>query len=167
MIAWLLLTLALGIEPVPPGARISTPQEAFDFFRALEGEWEGSSTKGWTDKTSFRTIAGGSVVVSTSFDAHPGETMMTMFHLDSGRLLLTHYCVAKNQPRLAATTIEPKERRIVFTWLDGTGLASRDTGHMDQAVFEFQDPDHFTSKWTWYQNGTERWMEEIRYARVR
>jgi len=167
MIAWLMLTLALGIEPVPPGGRISPPQEAFDFFRALEGEWEGSSTKGWTDKTSFRTIAGGSVVVSTSFDAHPGETMMTMFHLDSGRLLLTHYCVAKNQPRLAATTIEPKERRIVFTWLDGTGLASRDTGHMDQAVFEFQDPDHFTSKWTWYQNGTERWMEEIRYARVR
>ena len=36
MIAWLLLTLALGTEPVPPGARISTPQEAFDFFRALE-----------------------------------------------------------------------------------------------------------------------------------
>ena len=31
----------------------------------------------------------------------------------------------------------------------------------------FVDADHFTSQWTWYQDGKESWMEEIVHARVR
>jgi hypothetical protein len=142
-------------------------QALFEKLRSLEGEWNGSSTRGWTDRVTFRAIAGGSVVVSTSFDAHPGETMMTMYHMDGSRLMLTHYCVAKNQPRLVATSVSPDARRAGFTFLDATGMPGRDTGHMDQAVFEFLDDDQFTSKWTWYQKGEERWMEEIRYTRAR
>ena len=38
-------------------------------------------------------------------------------------------------------------------------------GHMDKALFRFEDPDHVTTRWTWYQNGAEQWMEEIRLER--
>jgi predicted enzyme related to lactoylglutathione lyase len=133
----------------------------FERFKKLEGQWLGRSTKGWEETVNFKTIAQGSVVVENSFDAHPNETMMTMFHLDGERLMLTHYCVAKNQPRLEATSFEKEGRTITFTFLDATNLPSRDKGHMDKAVFRFVDDDHFSSQWTWYQDGKESWMEEI------
>lgn len=138
---------------------------AFERFKKLAGEWTGKSTKGWEESVRFQTIAGGTVVVETSFDAHPNETMMTMFHLDGDRLMLTHYCIAKNQPRLAATSFEDDARKITFTFLDGTNMPSRNRGHMDKAVFRFVDDNHLTSQWTWYQNGKESWMEEISLER--
>ena len=140
---------------------------AFERFKGLSGEWRGKSTRGWEDRTGWRTIAGGSVVMQTSFDAHPNETMVTMIALDQGRLGLIHYCVAGNQPRLVATGFSPDGREITFTFRDGGNLPTRDRGHMDQAVYRFIDTDRMTSRWTWYQNGTERWMEEIEYRRVR
>lgn len=146
--------------------RADMAKAAFDRFKKLEGKWRGKSTKGWEEAVNFKTIAQGSVVVENSFDAHPNETMMTMFHMDNERLVLTHYCVAGNQPRLAATEFEEDGRKITFTFLDGTNLPSRDKGHMDKAVFQFLDDNHVTSRWTWYQDGKENWMEEIRLERV-
>lgn len=146
-------------------ADVSPVRLAFERFKKLEGRWKGRSTKGWEEDVSYRTIAGGSVVVGTSFDAHPNETMLTLIHLDGDRLMLTHYCVAKNQPRLVATSFADDGKTITFTFLDGTNLPSRDRGHMDKAVFRFIDENHVTSRWTWYQNGKESWMEEISLER--
>lgn len=153
-------------EASPPGA--GAARQVFERFGALSGEWRGRSTKGWTDRAVIRTIAAGSVVVSTSeFEAHPGDTMMTMVHLDGDRLLLTHYCIAKNQPRLEMTAVEEEGRRATFRFLDGTNLASRNQGHMDSVEFRFQDSDHFSSRWSFYKDGREDWMEEIHYERIR
>src|SRR6185312_4168304 len=146
-----------GANPAPP-----TPaQLAFERFKKLEGAWIGKSTKGWEEVVNFKTIAQGSVVVESSFDAHPNETMMTMLHMDGDRLTLTHYCVAKNQPRLAATSFSEDGKTITFTFVDGGNLSSRDRGHMDKALYRFIDDDHFSTQWTWFQDGKERWMEEI------
>jgi hypothetical protein len=139
---------------------------AFERFRALEGSWVGKSTKGWEETITYKTIARGSAVMETSFDAHPGETMLCAIHMDGSRLLLTHYCCAQNQPRLVATGFEDDGKTITFTWLDGTNLPSRDRGHMDKAVFRFVAADHFSSQWTWYQAGRESWMEEIQHVRA-
>lgn len=148
-----------------PGDMPALAQAGFNRFKLLEGQWQGRSTKGWEETITFKTIAKGSVVVETSFDAHPNETMMTMFYLDGTRLLLTHYCVAGSQPRLEATSFEENGNAITFTFLDATNLPSRDRGHMDKAVFRFVDEDHFSAQWTWYQDGKESWMEEIKYER--
>ena len=40
-----------------------------------------------------------------------------------------------------------------------------DKGHMDKVVIRFVDDTHFTSQWTWYQEGKEQWLEEIKYER--
>ena len=149
-------------------AKTQTPaRTAFERFKKLAGDWRGRSTRGWEETVSFRTIANGSVVVETSFDAHPNETMMTMFHLDGERLMLTHYCVARNQPRLVATSFSEEGRTVTFTFLDGGNLPTRDRGHMDKAVFRFLDDDHLTTRWTWYQDGRESWMEEITLERTK
>ena len=114
----------------------------------------------------MRTIAGGSVVLFTSFDAHPGETMITAVHLNGDELMLTHYCIAGNQPRMTATSMSEDGREVVFTFRDATNLTSRDQGHMDKAVFRFIKDDQYTSQWTWYQDGKESWMEKIVNSRL-
>lgn len=142
-------------------------KETFERLKKLEGTWLGKSTKGWEETITFKTIAGGSVVHESSFDAHPNETMATMYYLDGNRLLLTHYCVSKTQPRLQASAFDDAGRKITFTFLDATSLPSRNKGHMDKVVLNFVDDSHFTSQWTWYQDGTEKWLEEIKYERMK
>ena len=169
-ISLLLLSAVCGQTHVHAYKKASDPspaREGFERFKKLEGKWQGRSTKGWEETISFKTIAAGSVVVENSFDAHPNETMMTMYHLDGDRLMLTHYCVSKTQPRLVATSFADGGTSITFTFLDGTSLPTRDRGHMDKLIVQFLDDDHVTNQWTWYQNGKESWMEQIKLERLR
>ena len=114
------------------------------------------STRGWEDRQVFRVIADGSAVMQMSeFKDAPERAMATMYHLDGDRLLLTHYCAARNQPRLLATSHDG-EGGITFEFMDITGIPSRDQGHMDMAVFRFLEGGGFSERWTWYQNGQGR-----------
>ncbi len=137
----------------------------FDRLVSMAGNWRGRSTKGWEDTVTIEVIAAGTVVVMRSFDAHPGETMLTLIHMDGERLMLSHYCVAKNQPRLIARSFEDEGRTVGLEFLDGTNMASRDVGHMDGLVWKFIDDTAFTSTWSWYQAGNVSFMEEIEYVR--
>ena len=156
----------LAAAPTAPATKESARQ-AFARLAELAGSWRGRSTKGWEDRVEMRLIAGGHVLQSTSFEAHPGETMLTTYQLDGDRLLLTHFCVAGNTPRLVATAIEEEGRLVELTFLDGANLPSRETGHMDRVVYRIPDRDHMISQWTWYQDGRERWLEEITLERVK
>ena len=89
--------------------------------------------------------------------------MLTAFHRDGKHLVLSHYCVAGNQPLLEA--FDPGPDTVTFRYRGGTNLASRENGHMDSVVFTLSEPDRYSSRWTWYQDGVERWMEEISYER--
>jgi hypothetical protein len=157
----LLMSLAITNSHDSPAAR-----QTFQRLLKLEGKWKGKSTKGWVETVSFKNIAAGSVVTETSFDAHPNESMMNMYVLDGDRLIFTHYCVSKTQPRLVATSFEDGGDTITFVFLDGTNLPTRDRGHMDKLVIRFKDDNHFSKQWTWYQNGKESWMEEIQLERT-
>lgn len=144
----------------------SPARRAFERIKTLAGKWEAKSTKGWEETESYEVIAGGSVVMHLSYGAHPGEWMATMFHMDGDHLMLTHYCIAKNQPRLRATEISDDGGKITFTFLDGTNLPSRDKGHMDKHVMIIEGPEKLRTRWTWYQDGKESWMEEIEHRRA-
>jgi hypothetical protein len=147
-------------------AKVTPARAAFDRIKSLAGEWNSKSTKGWTEKESYQVIAGGSVVMHLSYGAHPGEWMATMFHMDGEHLMLTHYCIARNQPRLRATEISDDGSKITFTFHDATNLPSRDKGHMDKHVMMLDGPDRMKTRWTWYQDGKESWMEEIEHRRA-
>ena len=164
MLTALILLAMAGSQPM--AEKTATPAAVFEQFQKLAGKWNGKSSKGWEEDVTIKSIAGGSVVEISSFDAHPGEEMRTLMHMDSERLVLTHYCIAQNQPRLAATSIEKNGRQVTFTFQDATNLSSRDKGHMDKVVYRFHDESHFSSQWTWYQDGGEKWMEEIHLHRL-
>ncbi len=155
---------AVGVIEAPLSAKQAA--NAFERLKSLAGQWQAKSSQGWNEPVVFDVVAGGSVVVETNtFKEAPENTMYTMYHLDGERLMATHYCASGNQPRLVASGVSDDGRQLTFTYLDGTGLPSRDHGHMDQAMFRFLDADRFTARWTWYQEGAEKWLEEIEHRR--
>jgi len=163
----LLAPAASAQEPEAGGPHGSEAVEAqaFERLKSLAGRWQADSTRGWSVEVVWEVIANGSVVMATSH-FEEGRKMVTMYSLDRGRLVATHYCEAGNQPFLRAAAIADDGRRLLFTYDGGGNLVSRDEGHMDKAAIHLIDDRHFTSRWTWYQNGNEQWLEEIEYRRL-
>jgi hypothetical protein len=130
----------------------SDAQKSFDRLKSLVGTWEGKNSAGEPLKVSFRLTAGGSAIMS-EIEGH-GEDMISMFHLDGDRLILTHYCAAGNQPRMVASA-SPDGKTIAFEFLDATNLASPESGHMHRVVFSMPDNDHHTEEWVFRQGGKD------------
>jgi hypothetical protein len=82
------------------------------------------------------------------------EDMISMFHIDNDRVLMTHYCAAGNQPRMQAS-MSPDGKTITFTFLDATNLAGPKAGHMEHLVITMPDVDHHSEDWTFVQDGKE------------
>ena len=100
-------------------------QQSFDAMKQLNGNWEGK-IDGKPLLVSFKVTAGGSALMSEIHGM--GEDMVSMFHPDGERLLMTHYCAAGNQPRMQGTA-SPDGKTITFNFIDGTNItpSSRDT----------------------------------------
>jgi hypothetical protein len=166
LIAAIALLLVAGGADQPAPKPQTPAQRCFDIIKSLEGVWVGRNSEGLPSTMTYKIIAGGSCVMETTeFQAHADTTMVTMYHMDGEHLMLTHYCVARNQPRMRATEIGDDGAAVTFTFLDGTGMADRDVGHMDSAWFHFIDANRMASKWSWYQGGKVTWGEEFTYER--
>jgi hypothetical protein len=131
----------------------SEAQKSFNQLKSLTGTWEGKTTDGNAVQVSFRETAGGSAVMSEINGFH-SEDMITMFHLDGARLLMTHYCGAGNQPRMQASA-SPDGKTLTFNFVDATNLESAESGHMDHVVIALLDPHHHTEEWTFTNHGKE------------
>jgi len=142
----------------------SSAQKSFDKLKSLSGSWEGKNSMGEVMHVSFRVTSGGSAVMS-EIEGH-GEDMITMFHMDGDRLLLTHYCTAGNQPRMVATA-SPDGKSIAFDFLDATNLASPQAEHMHRVVFTFPDADHHSEEWVFFKHGKELPHERFDLQRKR
>lgn len=103
-------------------------------------------------------------MVETLFPGSPHE-MLSIYHLDEGTLMLTHYCVLQNQPCMRALPMKDKNV-IDVEFSDGTNMASTNDSHMHSAVFTVVDKDHYTVKWTNYENGESAHTVVLNMARV-
>jgi len=121
----------------------SDANSAFDQIKSLQGSWAGKSSDGRPVQVSNRVVSGGSALMS-EITGH--ENMITMFHMDGNRLIMTHYCTSGNQPRMVGS-VSPDGKTITFNFLDATNLLSAQHGHMDQVVFTLIDADHHTEQW--------------------
>src|SRR3954469_237020 len=109
----LILWLILGAT-AHAGERALTASDVkalFTRLKTLEGKWTARSTKGWTETNTYEVAAKGTVVFNRSrFEGEENDGMLSTFYLDGDRLLLTHYCEARNQPTLVASTIDDAGR---------------------------------------------------------
>jgi hypothetical protein len=92
--------------------------------------------------------------------------MLTVYHLDGDRLLLTHYCMAGNQPRMRAAAFNPESGELEFQFVDATNLAAG-AGHMHNAKLRLVDNNHLATEWQFYENGQRKFTESAQYTRVR
>ena len=129
----------------------SDAQKSFDKLKSMTGSWEGKMSDGQAVTMTYSVVSGGSAVMADA--TH--ESMVTMYTLDGDRLLMTHYCAAGNQPRMAAST-SPDGKTMTFNFLDATNLSSPQAGHMSHAVFNFADAGHYTEDWTWSKDGQSK-----------
>ena len=160
-VLFLLAVLWLGVAPA---VAQSKAQASFDKLKTLAGNWEGTAG-GVLSKVSYRVISNGSVIEETMQNGTE-DTMVTIYHLDGDRLMVTHYCGAGNQPRMVATPDPGKLNVFAFKFLDATNLSSTQEGHMRDLVLTIVDKDHITQQWTWHTQNKEEKMELFKLART-
>ena len=138
----------------------SDAHKTFDQLKGLEGNWAGTNSQGQPLQVTFRLTAGGSALMSEIVghdpDKHGPENMITMFHMDGDRLLMTHYCGAGNQPRMKVVSSDAKT--VSGEFFDGTNSGPGD-GHMQHVTFSQSDADHHTEEWVFLDHGKE--MKEV------
>jgi hypothetical protein len=136
--------------------------KSFDLLKGLEGNWAGTNQQGQPIQVTFRMTAGGSAIMSEILGRGP-ENMITMFHMDGDRLLMTHYCGAGNQPRMKVISSDAKS--VSFEFTDGTNIGPGD-GHMQHVTFTEPDADHHVEEWAFVDHGKET-KELFTLARVK
>src|SRR5215467_11673622 len=131
----------------------SDAQKSFDKLKTLSGVWEGKVTTDMKvavplENTPMhivlRTTSRGNALMHEMTSATSPDDPITMFYLDEGRVLLTHYCDAGNRPRMEGK-LSPDGKTLEFTFLDIAGGNLHE--HMHDAKFTFIDADHHTEDW--------------------
>jgi hypothetical protein len=150
-----------------PGTSSPDGEAIFEKLTSLQGEWVATPAHGVT-YISHRLASGGSALVETMTAGEPGmavpPAMMSVYHLDNGRLMMTHYCGQGNQPRMRVDKADGE--RVHFTVMDVTNLPNPEASHMVAVTFIFKDADHFTQEWVNRAAGKEeKWIFE--FSRVK
>ncbi len=146
-------------------------EAAFARFETLAGEWEG--TFAWTGARKDRGamnasyyVTGNNSAVVENLTMGGVPTMTSVYHLDGDELRMTHYCAARNQPRLKATQIDNAKGIVNFSFVDATNLSSADAPHVHGLEFRFLDADHITLTFL-FQSGSKEGRELITLTRVK
>lgn len=160
-----LLLAAAAIQAAGPKSESATDAAAFTRLKTLVGEWEADTRMGKAH-LSYEVIAGGTALVEKE-TAEKMPAMLTVYHLDGERLLLTHYCMAGNQPRMLAKAFDPSSGEVQFQFLDATNLTGPGAGHMHNATFRLVDNNHVVTGWEFYEDGQKKFSETAQYTRVR
>ena len=148
-----------------PKSEAAAGPAAFARLKTLVGEWQGDTPMGKVH-ASYELIAGGtSLVVKESGDKMPA--MLTVFYLDGDRLMLTHYCMAGNQPRMQARAFNSETGEVDFQFLDATNLDNPGAGHMHNARIRLADSDHYSDEWGFFENGKAKMTHAAQYTRIK
>ncbi len=168
----ILLSTALALIVATPSAFAATTNDdsesAFAHIKSLAGEWESKDQTG-ISHLRYEIVSGGSAVLEHFENDRMGaaNAMVTVYYLDGGHLMLTHYCMAKNQPRMQAEAMTGGTGELHFRFVDATGLSSPADGHMHNATFRFIDANHFATDWEFFEGGKSKKTESVQYTRVR
>ncbi len=139
----LFLAVCAGARADGPTTKAVPTLPAFEKLKGLAGTWVEADKDGKpTEKvvSVIRVIAGGSAVHETVFPGQQQE-MVSVYHRDGSDLVMTHYCVLGNQPRMKADPTAPANE-IRWKFAGGTNLNPAKDTHMHEATLTFVDADH-------------------------
>jgi hypothetical protein len=122
----------------------------FERMKELVGDWVLPDGDG-TPQLSFDLTANGSAVIETVFPGQQHE-MVSVYTLDSGRLVMTHYCAMGNQPYMVATQGGTADV-IRFECQKAGNTQSHADPHMHLGVFTIGD-GMLKTEWTMFKDLT-------------
>jgi hypothetical protein len=135
--------LARGGDSTDPKAPTAAPQPGLERLKKLAGTWVLAGEDGKpTDQvvSVIKVTAGGSAVHETLFPGQPHE-MVSVYYRDGDALMMTHYCMLGNQPRMKADPNSPPNQ-ICFKFAGGSNLDPAKDKHMHEGTLTFIDDDH-------------------------
>jgi len=162
----LLLAPTLSLAAQAAGAGPPSAAPAFQRFKALAGEWvaaeDGEMTKKGDLVARYAVTAGGTAVVETIFPGTPHE-MVTVYTAEGPDVVLTHYCMVGNQPRMRAK--HPSGPRFEFAFDGGANVAPASDRHMHSAWVEFVGDNELRSEWTEHAAGKPALVVKLHLVR--
>ncbi len=139
----ILIAVAAGARGDDKSKAPAGTHPGLERMKKLAGTWVEADKDGKpTDKvvSVIKITAGGSAVQETLFPGQPKE-MVSVYHRDGSDLVMTHFCVLGNQPRLKADPKSPANQ-IHFLFAGGTNLDPTKDMHMHEGTLTFVDDDH-------------------------
>jgi hypothetical protein len=149
----------------PPAA----PQHpGLERLKKLAGTWAAADADGKpTDQivSVIKVTAGGSAVQETLFPGQPHE-MLSVYHCDGADLVMTHFCMLGNQPRMKADPKSPPNQ-LCFKFAGGSNLNPAKDKHMHEGTLTFLDEDHIEFSGVCWEGGKPAKGPECKMKLVR
>jgi hypothetical protein len=152
----LAFTCAIHADDKSATAKLPTPptNANLEKLKKLVGTWVIADNDGKpTDQVAsiIKVTSGGSAVHETLFPGQPHE-MISVYTVEGSDLVMTHYCVLGNQPRMKADPKSPANQ-IVFQFAGGGNLDPKKDKHMHEATLTIVDNDHLELNGCAWENG--------------
>jgi hypothetical protein len=157
LIAGLLLTVSsTNYADDSAATKLPSPptNAALEKLKKLAGTWVVADKDGKPTEqvqSIIKVTAGGSAVHETLFPGQPHE-MISVYTVEGSDLVMTHYCVLGNQPRMKADPKSPANQ-IVFQFAGGGNLDPKKDKHMHEATLTIVDNDHIEVNGCAWENG--------------
>lgn len=137
----------------------------FENLKKLEGKWTNKEAGDKRIEVVYHLTGAGSALVETQF---PGTTheMVTVYHMDGDKLMLTHYCAAMNQPTMRYLSKGSTAKAFKFDFVSGTNMKPTDV-HIHNVTYHLLGPDHIVSEWGMHANGKAGGVEKFDLYRVK
>lgn len=126
----------------------------FEKMKTLVGTWVTADTDGKPTEEVVSVVkltAGGSTIQETLFPGQPHE-MVSMYTADGADLVMTHYCMLGNQPRMKAN-VKAGANQIHFEFAGGGNLDPKKDRHMHAAKLTIVDSEHIEIEGIGWENG--------------
>lgn len=152
----LTLLLAAGVMAgaTPVRAQTIDGKAAFEQLKGLAGTWSGpiGSSSGPRGNIKYEVISAGSVVMEILFPGAPHE-MRSMYHLDKGDLIMTHYCSGGTQPHMRLSKTLSTPSKLVFDFDGGTNFDVNKDSFIHDGEIRFLPDGRIEASWTFWANG--------------
>jgi len=170
-----LLALGLALGALAPAARgQETPAGAmFERMATLQGDWKGTyqwsgarTASGPLRATYYLSGNGSALIEDLAMGEGDKPSMTSVYHVDGSELRMTHFCAAKNQPRLKATKVDAEKGIAEFSFVDATNIGPSNPGHVNACEVRILGPDQIHIKFV-FEGGKAQAVEDITLQRAK
>ncbi|HEY8233530.1 MAG: hypothetical protein ACHQM7_05825 [Vicinamibacterales bacterium] len=141
-------------------------QAAFDRLKSLAGSWKGHHTtpNGPEMGVEYSLTGNGTALTERLFAGTPHE-MLSVYYMERGELVLTHYCAMGNQPRMRLVA-GGMAGELRFDFVGGANLDAATTTHIHGGRITTPAPDRFDADWFVWTDGKQTDTHRLFMKRV-